>query len=87
MKNLATELKERQAATAEHCIAEQMGKLAASQHPTMDYCAGMIDLGYVLGAYGKERRDLLLEQLRRVVNNRRQELQQQRLARPLEKKA
>lgn len=87
MKNLATELKERQAATAEQCIAEQMGKLAASQNPTMDYCAGMIDLAYVQGNYGKERRDLLLEQLRRVVNNRRQELQKQRMARLMERTA
>lgn len=83
MKPLATELKERQAQQIERCVGEQMAKLAASQHPTMDYCAGMIDLGYVLGAYPKERRDVLLEQLRRIVNIRRQELHKQRLERTL----
>lgn len=81
MKPLATELKERQAEQTERCIAEQMAKLTASQHPTMDYTAGMIDLGYVQGHYTNERRAVLMEQLRRIVNERRKQLQQQRMER------
>jgi DNA-binding IclR family transcriptional regulator len=85
MRPLLTEVKARQSEQAESCIAEQMAKVAASIVPTMDYCAGMIDLAYVIGHFGKERRDLLLEQLRKVVNHRRQELHKQRISRILEK--
>lgn len=85
MRPLVSEMKERLAEQTERCIADQMAKLSASKHPSMDYTAGMIDLGYVQGSYTKERRDLLLEQLRRTVNHRRQELHKQRISRILEK--
>lgn len=83
MKPLVIELKEQQSAQAERCIAENIAKVAASQAPSIDYVAGMIDLAYVLGCYRKDRRDVLLEQLRRVVNHRRSELHHQHLDRLL----
>lgn len=87
MRPLVTEMKERLAEQTERCIAEQMAKLSASKHPSMDYTAGMIDLGYVQGHYTNERRAALLEQLRRIVNERRKELQKQRIDRIMERQS
>lgn len=87
MRPLIEELKARQRDQAEKAIESQLQAVSVSREPSMDYCAGMIDLAYAMGHLGKERRDSLLEQLRQTVNKRRGELHQQRISRILEVKA
>lgn len=87
MRPLMSEWKARQSEMTERCISDEFARLAGSMSPAMDYAAGMVDLGYVLGAYPKERRDALLEQLRRIVNERRKELQRQRIDRIMERQS
>lgn len=84
MRPLMSEWKARQSEMTERCISDEFARLAGSRSPAMDYAAGMVDLGYVQGHYTNERRAALLEQLRRTVNERRKELQKQRIDRIME---
>ena len=68
---------------AEKAIAASMAQVAGSIAPTVDRVAGEIDMAYKLKLIDYPRRDVLLCQLRVIVNNRRAELREQQNARML----
>ena len=68
---------------AEKAIAASMAQVAGSIAPTVDRVAGEIDMAYKLKLIDYPRRDVLLGQLRVIVNNRRAELREQQNARML----
>lgn len=68
---------------AEQNIAASMAQVAGSIAPTVDRVAGEIDMAYKLKLIDYPRRDVLLGQLRVVVNNRRAELREQQNAKLL----
>lgn len=68
---------------AEKAIAASMAQVAGSIAPTVDRVAGEIDMAYKLKLIDYPRRDVLLGQLRVIVNNRRQQLREQQNARML----
>lgn len=69
---------------AEKAIAASMAQIAGSIAPTVDRVAGEIDMAYKLRLIDYPRRDVLLCQLRVIVNNRRQQLRELQNARLLE---
>lgn len=69
---------------AEQNIAASMAQVAGSIAPTVDRVAGEIDMAYKLKLIDYPRRDVLLCQLRVIVNNRRQQLREIHNARLLE---
>lgn len=68
---------------AERQIAMSMVKQTSSMAPSIDRVAGEIDLAFKLKLIDYPRRDLLLCQLREIVNHRRTQLREQRIARLL----
>ena len=68
---------------AEKAIAASMAQVAGSIAPTVDRVAGEIDMAYKLKLIDYPRRDVLMGQLRVIVNNRRAELREQQNARML----
>ncbi len=68
---------------AERLIAESFAKVAASEGPSFDLYAGEINLAFKLKLIDYPRRDVLLGQLRAIVNNRREVLKAQHIARLL----
>lgn len=68
---------------AEKEIAAALAKLAASRAPCMTHAIGMIDMALALDLIGAEQASSLKDQLRRVFNYRRTELNEQRIARIL----
>ena len=68
---------------AEKAIAASMAQVAGSIAPTVDRVAGEIDMAYKLKLIDYPRRDVLLGQLRVIVNNRRAVLREQQNARML----
>lgn len=70
-------------ALAEQRIANAMAAQSASQAPTIEGVAHMITFAYDLKLLSFERRDVLLCQLRQIVNHRRSQLCKQKNARIL----
>lgn len=68
-------------ALAEQRIANAMAAQSASQAPTIEGTAGEITMAYKLGLIDYPRRDVLLCQLRQIVNHRRSQLCRQKNAR------
>lgn len=68
---------------AEREIAASLAKLAASRSPCMTHTIGMIDMALALDLIGAEQAAGLKDQLRRVFNYRRTQLNEQRIARIL----
>lgn len=79
----ATDLGIRLADKAEQEIAAALAKLAASRAPCMTHTIGMIDMALALDLIGAEQATNLKDQLRRVFNYRRTQLNEQRIARIL----
>lgn len=67
----------------ERLIAKLLAKQAGSAAPAIDRTAGAIDLAYEQGFIDYPRRDVLMDQLRVIVNKRRHELLEQRHAKLL----
>lgn len=69
---------------AERIISQSIAQVAGSIAPSIDRAAGEIDMAYKLHLIDYPRRDVLLGQLRVIVNNRRTQLREQHIARLLE---
>lgn len=71
---------------AEKEIASAIAKVSASKAPCMTHTVGMIDLALSLELIGAGQAENLKDQLRRVFNYRRTQLNEQRIARITESK-
>lgn len=78
-----TEEQIRFADMAERHICNSLAALTSSQAPLLDRVAGEIDLAYKLHLIDYPRRDVLMGQLRAIVNHRRDQLRKQHHARLL----
>lgn len=58
----------------EAAINKELARVAASEAPDIQHGMGMIDLAYQVKLITYAQRDVLIEQLRRIVNVRREEL-------------
>lgn len=68
---------------AEKEISAAIAKVSASAAPCMTHTIGMIDMALALDLIGAEQASQLKDQLRRVFNYRRTQLNEQRIARVL----
>lgn len=71
---------------AERQIAISMASQTNSNAPDMERVAGQLDLAYKLKLIDYPRRDVLLSQLREIVIRRREQMNEQRIAKLLERK-
>lgn len=69
---------------AERVISASIASVSASSAPCMTHTIGMIDMALALELIGAEQASNLKDQLRRVFNYRRTQLNEQRIARILE---
>lgn len=66
---------------AERYISASMARVAGSEAPSMDRTMGEIDMAHKLKLIDYARRDVLVGQLREIVNERRSAIRQERHAR------